>query len=100
MCEEIRKMRASTGLSQSKYAAYFDIPVSTLQDWEQGRRKPPVYVVSMMKKILELEHLKSFVLTGNDAERILQQIRPRSEEAEEGLKELKKRYDKYFKNEK
>ena len=44
----------------------------------------------MMKKILELEHLKSFVLTGNDAERILQQIRPRSEEAEEGLKELKK----------
>lgn len=50
----IKEMRTQTGLSQSKFAAIFNIPVSTLKDWEQGRRKPPAYVASMIKTILEL----------------------------------------------
>ena len=29
----IREMRLQTKLSQSKFAAMFDIPVSTLRDW-------------------------------------------------------------------
>lgn len=49
----IKEMRLQTGLSQSKFAAMFEIPVATLKDWEQGRRKPPVYVINMMEKILE-----------------------------------------------
>lgn len=51
----IKELRSQTGLSQSKFAAMFDIPVSTLKDWEQGRRTPPVYVVNMIKTILELK---------------------------------------------
>lgn len=31
----------------------FDIPVSTLKDWEQERRKPPAYVINMMRTILQ-----------------------------------------------
>lgn len=43
-------------MSQSKFAAHFNIPVSTLQDWEHNRRKPPSYVVDMIVKILKLEN--------------------------------------------
>lgn len=53
----IKEMRIYTGLSQSKFAKMFDIPVSTLKDWEQGRRTPPDYVVTMMKTILEYRGL-------------------------------------------
>ena len=53
----IRELRHQTGLSQSKFAAMFEIPVATLKDWEQERRIPPAYVGNMMKTILELKGL-------------------------------------------
>lgn len=51
----IKKLRAETGLNQSKFAAYFEIPKRTIEDWERGARKPPEYVVSMMRRILLAE---------------------------------------------
>ena len=51
----IKELRFHTGLSQSKFAAMFDIPVSTLKDWEQERRTPPAYVENMIKKILKIQ---------------------------------------------
>lgn len=36
----IRLARQKTGLSQGEFASRFRIPVATLRDWEQGRRKP------------------------------------------------------------
>lgn len=57
----VKEMRAMTGLSQSKFAAIFDIPVGTFQAWEQGRQDPPAYVVKMMERILQMEKpAKSF----------------------------------------
>lgn len=53
--EQIKAMRAETGLSQGKFAALFNIPVRTLQDWEQGRYKTTPHVISMMKRIMDLE---------------------------------------------
>ena len=50
---EVRELRLQTGLSQSKFAKMFDIPVSTLKDWEQERRNPPAYVINMMRTILQ-----------------------------------------------
>ncbi|MCH7724073.1 MAG: helix-turn-helix domain-containing protein [Bacteroidetes bacterium] len=35
-----RVIRERLGLSQSKFAKLLGISVSTLQNWEQGRRKP------------------------------------------------------------
>ena len=52
---EVKKFRASTGLSQSKFAEYFGIPVRTLQEWEQGRRNPPEYLLELLKRIWKLE---------------------------------------------
>lgn len=48
----IKKLREETGLSQSKFAQIFDIPVYTLQEWEQGRRNPPKYMEQMLNEIL------------------------------------------------
>ena len=52
---DIAELRKQTGMSQSKFAAYFEIPVRTVQDWEQGKRKPAPYIPKMMKRILDLE---------------------------------------------
>ncbi len=51
----IRELRETTGLSQSKFAEHFSIPVRSLQEWEQERREPPTYLLTLMIKILELE---------------------------------------------
>ena len=47
---EVRELRLQTGLSQSKFAIMFDIPISTLKDWEQERRNPPAYVMKHLEK--------------------------------------------------
>lgn len=36
----VKEVRAATGLSQAKFAKLIDVPVTTLQNWEQGRREP------------------------------------------------------------
>ena len=37
---DVRRIRAVTGLSQAKFAELLSIEVSTLRNWEQGRREP------------------------------------------------------------
>ena len=53
--DRIKALRKKTGLSQSKFAAKFGIPVRTLQQWEQGISAPPEYLVRMIAYIMELE---------------------------------------------
>ena len=36
----MRKIRATTGLSQPDFAELLSIEVATLRNWEQGRREP------------------------------------------------------------
>lgn len=36
----VKAVRAVTGLSQAKFAKVIDVPLGTLQNWEQGRRDP------------------------------------------------------------
>ena len=40
MPSDARTIRRRLGLSQSAFAALLGVSVRTLQDWEQGRRKP------------------------------------------------------------
>ena len=37
---DVQSIRKKYGLSQEKFAALLGISVSTLRNWEQGRRKP------------------------------------------------------------
>ena len=53
----IKELRQQRGLSQSAFAKYFEIPVRTVQDWEQGKRKPPEYLVKLMQYKLEKENI-------------------------------------------
>lgn len=48
----IAEMRKSTNLSQRQFAELFDIPVRTIQQWEQGKSAPPNYVLAMMAELL------------------------------------------------
>lgn len=43
-------------MSQQQFARYFGLPLRTLQGWEQDRRKPPDYLVELLKRIWELEN--------------------------------------------
>jgi putative transcriptional regulator len=47
---EVKKLRDNYGLSQDKFATLMGISVSTLRNWEQGRRKPegPAKVLLMV----------------------------------------------------
>lgn len=38
--EEIQQIRAGVGVSQANFARMLGISLRTLQDWEQGRRRP------------------------------------------------------------
>lgn len=37
---EVRVVREKIGLSQSEFAGLMQVSIKTLQNWEQGRRKP------------------------------------------------------------
>lgn len=37
---DVRKIRMKLGLSQSEFALLIGVSVATLQNWEQGRRRP------------------------------------------------------------
>ena len=41
--------RAKVGVSQSEFAAMLGVSVSTLQDWEQGRREPSGAAKTLLK---------------------------------------------------
>lgn len=53
----IKDLRIKTGLSQSKFAAIIPLPIKTLQGWEQGLKKPPEYVISLIEYKLRNEGL-------------------------------------------
>ena len=54
---EIRTLRVQAGMTQREFNEYLNIPLRTIQEWEQGRRTPPVYVVELIKYKIEKEKL-------------------------------------------
>lgn len=55
----IKELRLKTGLSQQDFADRFNIPVSTLRQWEQGRRKAPDYVFALLNEVLQKQERKN-----------------------------------------
>jgi len=45
---EINAVRANMGLSQEKFATVMGVSMRTLQEWEQGRRKPSGAALSLL----------------------------------------------------
>jgi len=51
----IQELRQRTKLSQSEFATKFNIPVRTLQKWEQGAADPLPYFVEMLEEKIQNE---------------------------------------------
>lgn len=45
----VQEVRAKLNLSQSEFAALMGVSVRTIQDWEQGRRKPRGPAVALLR---------------------------------------------------
>lgn len=51
----IRELCEKYGMGQTALARRFEIPLRTVQDWYSGRSTPPVYVVKMLDRLLNIE---------------------------------------------
>ena len=49
----VKEMREKVGMSQAAFALYYNIPKRTIENWESGKSKPPVYVLEMLQKVVE-----------------------------------------------
>lgn len=49
MMMNIREMRTRLGDTQSEFAARYNIPFRTVQNWEAGVRKPPEYIINLLE---------------------------------------------------
>ena len=46
---DVREMRLRLGDTQGEFAARYNIPFRTVQNWETGLRKPPEYVINLLR---------------------------------------------------
>ena len=52
----IKEARENAGISRSEMSRQLEIPLRTIEDWESGKRKPPIYVEKLI--IEKLERIK------------------------------------------
>lgn len=45
----IKYLRLLTGMKREDFANYLHIPLGTIRDWEQGKRKMPEYVYELIE---------------------------------------------------
>ena len=50
---EIRSIRQSLGASQHVFAMFIQVPVRTLQEWEQGRSKVPGCAARLISEMID-----------------------------------------------
>lgn len=56
---KLKEARQAAGLSQAKMSALFEIPKRTIESWESGERKPPVYVEKLIvEKLMQMSEEK------------------------------------------
>jgi DNA-binding transcriptional regulator YiaG len=60
---DVAAMRARQGLSQREYADLLGLDVRTLQNWEQGRNRPDLAAVSLMRLFAHAPDMVEDVLT-------------------------------------
>lgn len=67
----IREMRMLLGDTQSQFAARYNIPFRTIQNWETGLRTPPEYIVSLLEDRIrtDLTNRKTKILPKYDPQK-------------------------------
>lgn len=68
----IREMRTRLGDTQSEFAARYNIPFRTVQNWEAGVRKPPGYILDLLESRIraDLVNRKTAVLPKYNPQKI------------------------------
>ncbi len=49
----MQELRHLTGLSQHKFAEKYHISFRSVQNWEQGIRKPPEHVTYLLERVIK-----------------------------------------------
>ena len=67
----IRELRNQLGDTQSEFAARYNIPFRTVQNWETGLRTPPAYITELLEKriLSDLVNRKTAVLPKYDPQK-------------------------------
>ena len=55
---ELRELRETMGLNRKEFAEMYGIPVRTIEDWEYGKRKMPVYLLRLLAYKVKLDALE------------------------------------------
>lgn len=58
IAERIKALREETGMTRKDFAEHLEIPLRTMEDWEQGRRRPPEYIPRLISYQLKFEKLQ------------------------------------------
>ena len=68
----IREMRTRLGDTQSEFAARYNIPFRTVQNWEPGPRTPPEYITALLESRIknDLLNRKTAVLPKYNSQKI------------------------------
>ncbi|MAG06882.1 MAG: transcriptional regulator [Sphingomonadaceae bacterium] len=48
---DVRAIRKAQGMSQKAFAERYELPVSVVRDWEQGRYSPPAAAITLLNVI-------------------------------------------------
>ena len=51
----MKVMRQESGMSQMEFSGYFGIPYRSIENWEEGSRKVPDYLLRLMAYRLQIE---------------------------------------------
>ena len=54
----IKEMRELLGLTQSQFAQKYDIPKRSIENWEDGQRKCPDYVLKLLERAVKQDYLE------------------------------------------
>lgn len=60
---EIREMRRQLGVTQSEFASRYNIPFRTVQNWENGVRQPPAYLLELLENQIKLDLVNKRTIT-------------------------------------
>lgn len=53
----IKELRTACGMTQTKFGEHLNIPMRTIQNWENGVSVPPDYVLELIEYRLRTEEL-------------------------------------------
>ena len=54
---KIKELRRMTGMNRREFCEYFQIPYSTVTDWEREQRHAPDYVLRLLEYYIRREGL-------------------------------------------